>query len=169
MILKRDIPYLYSSTSLLGNILKTSLHTLELHGFFFHLGDITDLCSSLATNCKYLKTLSLSNNNLYDYGAINLAKALKDLPKLEKLSLYNNGIGDHGAEKIAESLERSEVQNICLQMNQITDVGVSQFANRLWNVQGCMYPNLKKIMLSGNQVSEKMKKLVKEKMPIILI
>lgn len=67
--LAREIPYLLTGTSLLGQTLfsKPHLQVLELHGFFFHHDDYEIMFEGLS-RCKRLQVIRLSNNNMQDYG-----------------------------------------------------------------------------------------------------
>ena len=59
------------------------------------------LFESLKNNTT-LENLSLSNNQIGNDGAKNIAEALKINTTLEKLSLSNNQIGQQGAIAIAK-------------------------------------------------------------------
>jgi len=168
---RREIPYLLKSTAHLASFLRQSklLETLEFHGFFLHSEDIAEVCHSLST-CYTLRKLQLSNTNLGDFGVSYLAKvlALHNSIPLESVTLYNNNIGDAGAHMIADALYGSEsIEAINLQMNFIRDLGASYFVDNA--KKGTAYPNIRKIVMAGNQCSERMKRFVKSNAPIFII
>ena len=162
----REIPYLLKSTSLFASFLyqATQLETLELHGFFLHSEDLPSFCHALS-KCYLLRKLHLSNNNLSDFGVSYLAKVLSlhNTIPLENITLYNNNIGDCGAQMIADALYGSDsLESLNLQMNFIKDLGASFFVDF---VRKGAYPSVRKIVLAGNQCSERMKRFIKANTP----
>jgi len=147
------------------------LQSLELHGFFLHSEDLPELCRSLS-KCTSIEQLFLSNNNLQDYGVSYLAKVLSrhNTFKLRQLTLYNNNIGDFGAQCLSDALLGSpHLETLNLQMNFVKDLGVSYFVDALRRSNFTAYPSLRKIVMSGNQCTERMKRFIKNQTPIIII
>ena len=66
-----DVTYMLTGTNSVAECLenKPFLTKFELHGFLFHHEDIPIMFRNLGT-CFNLTTLSLSNNNMQDIGAI---------------------------------------------------------------------------------------------------
>ena len=143
---------------------KQHLHTLEIHGFFFHEDDLLSLIKSIGT-CHSLKRIQFSNNNLEDYGAELIARLIVTSSlKLELLSLYNNNIGDEGAQFLADALiDYPHLRILNLSMNFIHDQGACLFVDC---VVERMYPNIHKRLLLNNLCTERLKKYVILNAPI---
>eukprot|EP00347_Sterkiella_histriomuscorum_P004873 403358763 len=107
---EKEIPYLLTGTIELARSLQNKFHLqiIEIHGFFLHHDDLSELFESLET-CYSLKKLCLSNNNIQDYGVEFISKFIRNPRiKLESLTLYNNNIGDEGAIMIADAFYDNE-------------------------------------------------------------
>lgn len=63
--------------------------------------------------------------------------------------------------------ESTHLETLNLQMNFIKDLGVSYFVDAIRRGRG--FPKVRKIVLQGNQSSERMKKFIKNQTPVIII
>eukprot|EP00347_Sterkiella_histriomuscorum_P017268 403350039 len=137
---QKEIPYMLTGTSLLGMTLmnKTNLQVFELHGFFFHHDDYDYLFEGLQ-QCKQLRSLTLSNNNIQDYGVEQLSYLIEDpTMNLQILTLLNNNINDDGGIALADALfsEHSKLQQLNLRMNFIKDNGAAYFVDGFMQQEG---------------------------------
>ncbi|MCB1117028.1 MAG: hypothetical protein KDK50_00450 [Chlamydiia bacterium] len=97
-----------------------------------------------------LNYLDLSKNQIGDDGAIAIANSLRSNKTLTTLMLKDNNIGDVGAIAIADALKTNKKLNILyLQGNHITDQSAQAFAD-------CIAVNkrLKKIRINRNDMTE---------------
>lgn len=98
--------------------------------------DDTDmaLLSSELRNNTYIKIIWLTNNNIGDEGAVELAtKVLPHNRVLERINLYNNKISDRGGSAFARALRANNVlQRFCLIGNDISLPVLKDIA-KAWN------------------------------------
>ena len=87
--------------------------------------------ADIIKNKLQLQTLGLSNNKLYKYGAMEIAKTgLTGKQSLVKLSIENNCIGNEGLKAISIALsECRALQEIYLYNNEIDDEPIEDFTN----------------------------------------
>ena len=96
-------------------------------------------------------TIDLSSNDIGDEGVEWLVKQLKDLKVPHNIDLSDNNIGDQGASWLAEYLKDSKVpHNIDLSNNNIGDEGASWLAEYLTN----KVPVPHNIDLSNNNIGD---------------
>jgi Ran GTPase-activating protein (RanGAP) involved in mRNA processing and transport len=69
-----------------------------------------DILKRVKCNCRFLKELDLSNNNITDKVALLLAEALKTNNIIEKINLCKNPIGDIGKKAIMEVLKNKKIE-----------------------------------------------------------
>ena len=87
-----------------GNSADTSCkESFEIEGVQLANKDVTKLAALLKT--KYLKSLVLTGNELYQSHAVTLAESLKQNSFLTVLNLSNNQLGDGGVTAIASVLK----------------------------------------------------------------
>jgi len=76
-----------------------------------------------------MRHLDLSHNQILDDGCLEIAKhTLPSTPKLATLHLAGNGIGDTGLQALAAALAGSNVRELDLRDNSITNVGATALA-----------------------------------------
>jgi Ran GTPase-activating protein (RanGAP) involved in mRNA processing and transport len=80
-----------------------------------------------------LHALYLSNNNIGNQGAIEIANLLPDCSKLDSLSLRENGIGADGALKIFQCLSNIRLCSLNLSGNSIGPSGADGISVSLQN------------------------------------
>ena len=69
-----------------------------------------DILNRIRNNCRFLTTLDLSNKNINDKFALQLANALKTNTKLKILNLCNNPVGDIGRFALAAAVKGKSIK-----------------------------------------------------------
>ena len=87
--------------------------------------------------------LSLNQCNLGEDGAAYIAQGLAKNRRLRTLLLSSNQLGDRGLQMIADSIEYSSLEHLDLSKNQLTNVGVVDFAENLSNNRSLVSVNLR--------------------------
>ncbi len=107
------------------------------------------IADELARNTSW-QCLSLSENNIHDYGITCLASALNINKTLKKLDLKNNHISDAGAKQLANMLKvNTSLTNMSLSHNNIGDSGMAAFATALK-----LNTTLKQLDLNSNKITD---------------
>jgi Ran GTPase-activating protein (RanGAP) involved in mRNA processing and transport len=103
--------------------------------------------AAVLPNSKLIE-LYLGGNRIGDEGAKKIAAAL---PKgLKRLDLGWNEIGDEGAKKIAAALPQSNLEDLWLYENKISEVGFNHFVKLL------PFSRVTSFAFGGNQISERL-------------
>ena len=108
------------------------------------------IASGLCIN-RTIRTLDISNNNISDLGAQEIARALHENQTLQALNISCNNIRVDGAKAMAEALhENKELQYLDISNNNILDNGVIAISE-------CMkkHSKLQQLVISGNNISSK--------------
>jgi Ran GTPase-activating protein (RanGAP) involved in mRNA processing and transport len=96
------------------------------------LGDAVGIFARVLLANRNLKSLVLSNNNIGDAGAIELAVGLRQNNTLGLLDLDTNQIGSDGASALADALVANDaLKGLNLQANTIGDDGATSIAEML--------------------------------------
>ena len=112
------------------------------------------LAYALKTTSNIIKFFNLSNNNIGDFGATQIAKILN---KLESINLSYNNIGDIGAIEIGKAMiPNIKLKFIHLNNNEIGDEGITQIKNALRRTTTLQIFNIKNNRIS----SDKYEKLI---------
>jgi Ran GTPase-activating protein 1 len=97
----------------------------------------------------FLKSLYLSDNNIYNIGASNIANGLINNTSLKRLDVSDNNIRNTGASSFANLLTISQfLTSLDLSDNKIKDKGAYDIAKALLNNR-----SLLRLDLSGNKIN----------------
>jgi len=104
----------------------------------------------LANPTGYTETeLDLSDNQITDTGARDLAEAFKVNTSITSVHLYDNQITDTGVRDLAEAFKvNTSITNVHLYDNQITDTGVRDLADAFK-----VNTSIKEVDLGSNQIT----------------
>ncbi|KAI9218786.1 hypothetical protein BC828DRAFT_399343 [Blastocladiella britannica] len=140
----------------LAACLPSTLDSLSLCGN--GIGDVgaTALAQALP---RGLTKLSLSANQIGDIGAFELGRNLP--PSLLVLRFHSNQIGDNGVEQLAPSLHDTQLQELLLAWNKITDDGALAIAAHLPR-------KLAILSLRGNEITDYGAMVLAEHLPLSL-
>ena len=104
---------------------------------------------SVITQNKLIEKLRLSDNNLNDHAAIQIARSLYKSSKLKCVNLQNNNITEKAAKALASVISHNpRLQELCLGNNQL-NLGVMKIATALQNIS-----SLKFLGLQNNNISD---------------
>ncbi|CAG9332273.1 PPP1R37_9 [Blepharisma stoltei] len=115
----------------------------------------TTASKSVAQMLKYNKLLlylNFASTALGPFGMVNLIEGLKMNKTLLFLNLSNNNSGARPMELLAKTLVNTNLEELDISMNNITDEGIEPFANLFNGLYGAMC-KLKKFDSSGNKLS----------------
>ena len=109
----------------------TTLNIIEITNF-----DITDEIASDLANVLYhnteLQELHMNGNNLQPVNAIKIAKVLQDISMLRVFSIYNNNINDEAADDIAAVIKHNtNLQQLNICNNNFKPIGTTKIAKAL--------------------------------------
>ena len=117
----------------------------------------------------HLTTLDLNQNSITDAGAISLANCLhifdpvrqlcRRRSRLRHIRLRGNYITDVGATRLAKTVPDSNMENISLSWNKITDDGamkIMHFLKQRWSKSGPRIPTprLERLYLRWNNITD---------------
>ena len=168
-------------------ILKKIPSTSPINARFIysHLTERTAIALATAVQASSIKSIDLTYNNIGPKGAIALAHALRgssveDLllseydisleatqgltqvlsegsTCLKSLDLSKNNIGDEGVVALAKALPNTRIEELKLNMNEITEVGVAEICNAVKST-----PTLVELYLGGNNLTDTSAKFLAE-------
>jgi len=127
----------------------TQLEILELDGMNIGATECVAL-TNLLCHTTDMRELNLHNNSIDDEGVESLVGALLANSNLHKLILSYNQITARGCQSLAALLRdpNSNLENICLERNNIRDEGARTLANALTTNR-----KLKHLFLSNNHIT----------------
>jgi len=91
-----------------------------------------DILNRIRNNCRFLTTLDLSNKNINDKFALQLANALKTNTKLKILNLCNNPVGDIGRFALAAAVKGKSIKLSFV--NNFIVVGEKDVIYHIWGL-----------------------------------
>ncbi len=97
-----------------------SLHLRDLELNTTQVSSIASCFNEATESSKYIKSISFSNNNIGDAGAIALTKHLPE--SIRELGLVNCGISDAGGTQILNWMKRSTtLKMVCIEGNHYSE------------------------------------------------
>ena len=114
-------------------------------------GDSVPFIAFGLCNNRTICTLDISNNNISNLGAQEIARALHENQTLQALNISCNNIRVDGAKAMAEALHKNKVlQYLDISNNNILDNGVIAISECIKK-----HSKLQQLVISGNNISSK--------------
>ncbi|PIO27441.1 hypothetical protein AB205_0173120 [Aquarana catesbeiana] len=134
-----------------------TLRTLNLSGNNLGGPHFSDLMEALTTS--RIEELQLDNNHLTDSSCPHLASGIRNNQTLRTLSLSGNNLGGPHFRDLMETLTTSQIEQLDLSHNHLTDSSYPHLASGIRNNQTLRTLNLSKNNLKGPHFRDLMEAL----------